>query len=94
MLKKSPGVKPGLFFALRRSYSKIKGSLRKVAIYLSCKYTGKTLNETCLRAYSLRQIGNFYGKIGDTGISQLYIMLCQLNVVAKLAWLELNLSLE
>lgn len=33
---------------------------RKIAIYLSRKYTAKTLNE----------IANFYGNIGDTGVSQ------------------------
>lgn len=38
---------------------------RKLAIYLSRKYTGKTLNE----------IANFYGKIRDTGVSQLCIRL-------------------
>lgn len=34
---------------------------RRIAIYLTRKLTSKTLNE----------IANFYGKIGDTGISQI-----------------------
>ena len=38
---------------------------RKIAIYLSRKYTGKTLDE----------IASFYGSIGDTGVSQLCIRL-------------------
>jgi REP element-mobilizing transposase RayT len=44
---------------------KDKSYSRKIAIYLSRKYTAKTLNE----------IANFYGGIGDTGVSQLCIRL-------------------
>ena len=44
---------------------KDEGSSRKIAIYLSRKYTTKTLNE----------IASYYGNIGDTGVSQLCIRL-------------------
>ncbi|MBT9145934.1 MAG: Chromosomal replication initiator protein DnaA [candidate division WS2 bacterium] len=44
---------------------KDEGFSRKIAIYLSRKYTAKTLNE----------IASFYGNIGDTGVSQLCLRL-------------------
>lgn len=46
---------------------KDKRCSRKIAIYLSRKYTAKTLNE----------IADFYGNIGDTGVSQLCLRLEQ-----------------
>ncbi len=42
---------------------KDKKLARKVGIYFSRKYTGKKLKE----------IASIYGKLGDTGVSQIYL---------------------
>ncbi len=62
---------------------------RKIAVYLSRKHTGKTLNE----------IASFFGKIADTGVSQLCIRLerkkrqdGQLNILINQLEKELNVS--